>query len=163
MQRLLLSIILIGALAVILPAVSQADRLVEPYNTGDWNGGAYQTDDNEDAYCALAKDFGGGAVIWLGIDSRGPFMKIFDPEYLDLQTEGPFETGLTVDAYPSLRVPAVAEDPDTLVLDFADRPEAMARLAGGFRLILDSWGIWYRLDGTRNAVAALDECFEIYR
>lgn len=152
----------IAALLAILPTVAAADRLVEPYSSGDWVGGAYATDDGLDAYCALWKDFGSGAGIWLGIDKFGHFIEITDPEFLDVQTTEPFETALTIDAFRGMLFEATPETPDTLMIDLGTDPTIMQRLAAGERLILETWGIWYRLDGTAAAIGALEQCYLTY-
>lgn len=146
-----------------LPVAAVADRLVEPYSAGDWVGGAYTTDDNLDTYCALWKDFGSNAGIWLGIDKFGHFIEVTDPEYLDVQTTEPFPTALTIDASRGMVFQATPESPDTLMIDLGTDASVMQRLASGNRLILETWGIWYSLDGTAAAIDALERCYSTYR
>lgn len=153
---------LFAMLLAMLPTVSMADRLVEPFSTGDWAGGAYTTEDGSDTYCALWKDFGNNAGIWLGVDRFGHFIEITDPEYLDVQATEPFQTALTIDAFTGMLFEATPETPDTLLIDLGTDPSIMQRLAAGDRLVLETWGIWYRLDGTAAAIDALERCYSTY-
>ena len=149
-------------LLAMLPTVAMADRLVEPFSVGDWAGGAYTTENGNDTYCALWKDFGNNAGIWLGFDRFGHFIEITDPEYLDVQATQPFQTALTIDELTGMLFEATPETPDTLLIDLGTDPAIIQSLAAGDRLVLETWGIWYRLDGTAAAIDALGRCYSTY-
>ena len=154
--------LLFAMLLAMLPTVAMADRLVEPFSVGDWAGGAYTTEDGNDTYCALWKDFGNNAGIWLGFDRFGHFIEITDPEYLDVQATEPFQTALTIDELTGMLFEATPETPDTLLIDLGTDPAIIQSLAAGDRLVLETWGIWYRLDGTAAAIDALGRCYSTY-
>ena len=48
------------------------------------------------------------------------------------------------------------------MIDLGTDPAIMQRLAAGDRLVLETWGIWYRLDGTAAAIDALERCYSTY-
>ncbi len=93
------------------------------------------------------------------LDELGYFLKIAEPEYLELRGAAAFDARLRVDDLPSRSFPSYAEDADTLVVDLGKDPIFMHQLAAGQRLILVDWGIWYGLEGSAAAIAALEECY----
>jgi hypothetical protein len=149
-----------SVLAVVTQAASvSADDLIQAWPTGVWEGGAFQDSTTGEIYCLLWHEYGNFREIEIGVDTHGYYIVLSDPDTFEFTSQEPFGTTLQVDGSAPLAFQAYADSAGTMVVDIATNADFMQQLARGSRLTLPDFGNSFGLEGSGNAVAALQNCY----
>jgi len=159
MKRIFLTLAAAMLAALSNAAAVSADELVKPWPTGNWEGGAFQDEATGEIYCLLWHEYGNFLEIELGVDTHGYYIVLSDPDTFEFTSQEPFSAMLQVDGSAPVAFQAYADSAGTMVVDIATNAGFMEQLARGSRLTLPNFGNSFGLEGSGNAVAALQNCY----
>lgn len=160
MPHALAAVLVIGAL-LSASAAAPAQELVQQLSVGGWNGGAYKRPDGR-VLCAVWDQYAEGVGLWLGWDDTGFYIDIQDARF-QLEPDRLHRVTLQIDDRWRANAEGYAIDATTLAVTFQADPAALGAFRAGERLYLIELDRAYTLNGTAEAIGALERCYENYR
>jgi len=149
------------AFCVFLPLSAAAQELIQPLSVAGWEGGAYKRPDGR-PLCALWDEYATGVGLWLGWDETGFYIDVVDPR-LGLEPGHLYKATLQIDDLWGGTAEGYAISADTLAVTFGEDAAAIGAFRRGSKLLLKEIGRSYTLNGTKDAVAALIQCYHAIR
>ena len=133
---------------------------VETFKIGDWHGNAWQ-DAGTFSHCTIAADYKSGITLMFTLTPSGYGVSLINPEW-DLEIDESYPITMEVDdLWRSLsEATAYVDTYDGIIAFIGFNDAAISALRNGLRLrvLASSDAFTFRLDGTKRAFEALDQC-----
>jgi len=160
-----LGCLLAGCLAVAIlastAAPARAQELIQSLSVAGWEGGAYRRADGR-VLCAVWDQYAEGVGLWLGWDDTGFYIDIADSRF-QLEPDRLHMVTLQIDDRWRAEAEGYAIDARTLAVTFQTDPAALGAFRAGERLYLLELDRAYTLNGTADAIGALERCYKAHR
>jgi hypothetical protein len=111
--------------------------------------------------CAVWDQYAEGVGLWLGWDDTGFYIDITDSRF-QLEPDHLHTVTLQIDDRWRAEAEGYAVDTTTLAVTFQTDPAALGAFRAGERLYLLELDRAYTLNGTADAIGALERCYKAH-
>lgn len=153
----LLATLLVTGILLGSAGAAPAQELIQPLSVAGWDGGAYRRPDGR-VLCAVWDQYAAGVGLWLGWDDTGFYIDIQDDRF-QLEPDRLHRVTLQIDDRWRANAEGYAIDATTIAVTFQTDPAALGAFRAGEKLYLLELDRVYTLNGTAEAIGALERCY----